>query len=313
MKKFFKLIMIILLVLIILLLIHGTKNFIIISKLQNNISKYKNSTNYHVNITNKQSDDTILKQDYYKKNNNEVLFLEFLSQDGNSKIAEYKNNEKKNVYIEYIDGKFAELDVDDELISIEIYNTLECESKFQTFLSSIFATIKSENNHYIISNFHSTSTMQPEEKIEYYIEKETGLLSKTITNNQISKIIYSFNSVSDSIFIEPDINEYTLEKSNEIPEILYSFYSADSNAINGDPIIVDVYEIDDPEFKFKYHAVWNEYDIEGTATKIEDNLYVYEYDNKKIEFKFDSFGENSLSVSEFESDGSLSSTINLFK
>lgn len=315
-KKFFKFIGIILLILLILLIIHATRNFIIISKLQDNISKYANSTNYYVSSISTEPNDVIVKIDYYKKDNKEACFINHISYNENSKISLFSNNGKKNMYFDSIEGKTAELDVEDPLMQISIYNTLESESKLQTFLSSIFAYIKSDSNHYIISNFNSTFSMQPEGKNEYYIEKETGLLSKSITNDIISERKYEFNSVNDEIFIEPNINDYISQedsKEENSLEILYSYTSADSNAANGDPITVDVYEINNSDFKFKYHSTWNETDIEGIAKKVQDKLYVYEYNNQKIEFLFDSFGENSLGVSEFNSDGTLSSKINLFK
>ena len=143
------------------------------------------------------------------------------------------------MYLDSIEGKTAELDVEDSLMQISIYNTLESESKLQTFLSSVFAYIKSEPDYYIISNFLTTFSMRPAGKNEYYIEKETGLLSKSITNDIISERKYEFNSVNDEIFIEPNINDYISQE--------------------------------------------------------------------------DSKEENSLGVSEFNSDGTLSSKINLFK
>lgn len=43
-----------------------------------------------------------------------------------------------------------------------------------------------------------------------YIEKDTGLLVKIENSTQTIEKIYEFNNVSDDIFIEPNIDDYTL-------------------------------------------------------------------------------------------------------
>ena len=52
------------------------------------------------------------------------------------------------------------------------------------------------------------------DKQTVYIDKDTGLSVK----NEIDKIVtereYEFNNVEDSIFVEPDISQYTLKENN---------------------------------------------------------------------------------------------------
>ena len=109
-KKFLKFIGIILLILILLLLIHTTRNFIIVSKLQNNISNYKNSTNYQAIMTSKEIDASFITINYYKKDDKEASFLESISEDQITNISTFKNNEKINIYSIYDDLKIASLD-----------------------------------------------------------------------------------------------------------------------------------------------------------------------------------------------------------
>ena len=70
--------------------------------------------------------------------------------------------------------------------------------------------------------------------------------------------------------------------------------------------------MNDNVIRFKYHTPWNTNDISGTATKIGQNLYVYEKDNYKIEILLNSMGENSIKVSEYN-NGTLGSWKNLWK
>ena len=49
-------------------------------------------------------------------------------------------------------------------------------------------------------------------KNEIYVEKNTGLLTKSVLNDQVMNREYEFNNVDDSTFIEPNIREYTLQE-----------------------------------------------------------------------------------------------------
>ena len=67
---------------------------------------------------------------------------------------------------------------------------------------------------YSINNFLSPYYMYGTENNEVYIEKETGLLLKQTTDDITTEKEYEFNNVEDSIFIEPDISQYTLQENN---------------------------------------------------------------------------------------------------
>ena len=79
------------------------------------------------------------------------------------------------------------------------YNNQKCYN-INTRLS-LDKTYDATNKKYIIG-------MADIERTEIYIDKDTGLNIKTIGNNQTVDTQYEFNNVVDSIFIEPDINEY---------------------------------------------------------------------------------------------------------
>ncbi len=75
-KKILKIIGIIIAILIILILIHTIRNFIIITDLQNKISKYSNSSNYFIKSVAKEESGNIITINYYKKDNKQVMFME---------------------------------------------------------------------------------------------------------------------------------------------------------------------------------------------------------------------------------------------
>ena len=93
-KKIVKKILIILLIIIsialVLSLIHIMKNYIIVKKVEKNISTYLDSTNYHIKInqTDDKNKDLKIVVNYYKKDDKEVVVLERYKNDELSKIFE---------------------------------------------------------------------------------------------------------------------------------------------------------------------------------------------------------------------------------
>ena len=100
-------------------------------------------------------------------------------------------------------------------MEVNIYNFLETDSKWQTFLSSITAKIKSTECNgkqcYEVKGFLSTTSLT-EKGSKVYIEKDTGLYVKAIGDNMIMEREYEFDNVDDSIFVEPDVSQYSLDE-----------------------------------------------------------------------------------------------------
>ncbi len=202
-KRILKIIGIILLIVIAIFLIHTIRNYVIISDLQEKISKYVNSTNYRTKSVTTENDGSIVTMEYYKKDNKEVVFME-----------RNLNGERKDTFYDNKEGKTVQLNTDN-LVSVNIYNFMESDNKWQTLFGSIFANIKSANcdgkDCYIIKGFLSSMSLNSTSS-ETYIEKDTGLYFKTVDGENISKKEYEFDKVDDSIFVEPDIGLYTIKE-----------------------------------------------------------------------------------------------------
>ena len=213
-KKIFKILGIILLVVIAIFLIHTIRNYIIITDLQNKIADYSNSTNYYTKSVATESNGTVVTMEYYKKDKKEVVFLERNLNGEISKISMYNNGERTDTFWDNKESKTAQLD-SGTIIGVNIYNFTETDNKWQTFLGSILANVKSTNYNgkecYIIKGFLSSLSLTSE-GAETYIEKETGLYLKTIEGDRTTERKYEFDKVDDSIFVEPDISQYTLKE-----------------------------------------------------------------------------------------------------
>ena len=213
-KKVLKIIGIVMAILIILLLIHTIKNYIIITDLQSKISNYQDSKNYHIkSVANSNDGTTNIKMDYYRKDNKQVIFIERNANGESVKLSMYDNGERVDTFTDTQDTKTAKLN-SGELMTVNIYNYLETDNKWQTLLGCITAKIKSTNLNgkecYIVKDFLS-STSLTSEGAETYIDKETGLFLKTTETEIITERDYEFYNVEDSIFTEPDISQYTLK------------------------------------------------------------------------------------------------------
>ena len=212
MKKVLKIFGIILLVIIVILLIHTIRNFIIVRDLQDKIEKYKESASYHIKIVTKEPNNIEMIANYYKKDEKQATIItRNINGVEDTKISKYGNN----TYIERGTTKIATIGTDGVSLAISIYNGVESDSTWHTILSSIVAFVGSEKVNgkdcYVVNNFPSFVNLMFEGTNKYYIEKETGLLIKSITNDIISEREYDFNYIDDSVFVEPDISEYTIQ------------------------------------------------------------------------------------------------------
>lgn len=153
-KKFLKLIGFIFLIIILFFIIYVLRNFIIIKNMQNKFSNYENSTNYSELITTTNEDSSVVLYSYYLKNSNEVILIEKITDNEIVKISMYTTDEKSITYTESGDTKIVDID-DSSTVFIELYNLLETDNIWQTILSSITTTIKSETYNgsdcYVIS------------------------------------------------------------------------------------------------------------------------------------------------------------------
>lgn len=217
-KKVLKTIGIILLIIVVLILVHTIRNTIIISNLQNKVKKYSNSNNYHIKAVTYVDENTTMTINQYQKEEKQLLILERTVNDETVKISVYNNGNRIDMFTETKEEKIATLGKINSIIGIQTIEFLQTDNLWQTILYGLPAIIRTtnvdEHKCYNINNFLSPYYLAGKNKTEYYMDKETGLMMKSIIDETISTREYEFDNVSDEIFIEPDISQYTL-KSEE--------------------------------------------------------------------------------------------------
>lgn len=217
-KKVFKTIGILVFIIVILMLLYVIRNTIIVTKLQKNIKEYTSKTNFSIKVTNLTSETSKMTVNYYKKDNKEAVILERNVDENSVKMCFYNNGERKDLFIETNDKKTVQVNTKNQLLGLNITDSLQTDNLWQTILYSSIARIKTENVNgkecYKVSNFYSPYWMYGDNITEFYIEKDTGLLIKTVIDDEIAVREYSFDDVENSAFVEPDIGLYTVVEEN---------------------------------------------------------------------------------------------------
>ena len=217
-KKGLKIIGIIILIIIVLILIHTIRNTIIISNLQNKVEKYSNSNNYHIKATMHISESITMNINQYQKNEKQLLVLERIVNDEKIKMSYYNIGSRIDMFLETKDEKIVELGKVNEILGLSSTTPLQTDNLWQTILYSLPARITTvkvnDYECYSINNFLSPYNLLGKNKTEYDIEKETGLVRKIVLDEQITTREYEFENVDDSIFVEPDISQYTLKEKD---------------------------------------------------------------------------------------------------
>jgi len=128
----------------------------------------------------------------------------------------YDSGTRIDTFTETKDFKTVKLNSASSMVGAQIIDVFQTDNLWQTFLYSIPARIKTakieEKNCYVIKNYLSPYLLYGTNNTEYYIEKETGLVIKTIIDDTTATREYEFDNVEDQIFVEPDVSQYTLRE-----------------------------------------------------------------------------------------------------
>lgn len=233
MKKFankMKLLRLIILLMIVLFVILTARKMVIISNLSNRAEKVINNTNYH-RITYSYSPGKYSKLEVFSLADKKKIITTTVTDEETktrimyAKKADITNQESDqyitNIYIETKDGKSTYQNKEMHIQS-DLQNTMKTENGGQLLMCSLLASVKTArfdgNECYYITNFNSPNTYSSK---GMYINKETGLPISTIAYEYensdgtrgrwpSAEYIYEANTVTESDFIEPNIEEYEI-------------------------------------------------------------------------------------------------------
>ena len=217
-KKALKIFVIILLILLILFIIHTARNFIIINSLQKNISQYTSKTNLIIKSKTTENESTLVNMTYYKKDDKQKMIMDRIKDGKTTTMTMYNNGERIDTFFDTPEGKIAQIN-SNSMMSVTLVNSFDTDSNWQRLVMSAIAIIRNVDYNgkevYAITNFVSPYTLATENGEITYIDKDTGLLMKYISGDLESEKEYEFDTVTDDVFIEPDIGQYKIQDNNE--------------------------------------------------------------------------------------------------
>lgn len=216
-KKILKIFLLILLIVFILFAVHTIRNFIIINNLQKNIETYTSKTNFIIKSKTEENGDTTVAMTYYEKDGKQKMVMDRTKDGKTTTMTMYNNGERIDTFFDAPEGKTAQINSPSSM-SVTIVNCFDTDNNWQRFVMGAIAKIKKVDYNgkevYAVTNFVSPYTLATENGEITYIEKETGLLVKFVQNNLVSEKEYEFDTVTDDIFIEPDIGQYKIQENN---------------------------------------------------------------------------------------------------
>ncbi len=196
-----------------------TRKMLILNGLAKKVQPYIESNNYYEKIVNNSVSSTTLTE-YYCKGDKAVLSLNTtIKATGETrKLINYYEGEKTNTYMETGENKIALLNTLGVPSKIMIIGIDFNDNLWHLFQMAATSSIKSAEWKGKECYFINGDWMQ-----ETYIEKETGLMLKrtdgsvTMENGDTSDIVvefeYEFGKVMDENLIEPNREEYEIQKN----------------------------------------------------------------------------------------------------
>lgn len=205
----------IVLMVVLIFMVHVVRNMIIINTLQNRRKNYdiNNHNNYSLKVHNYLGNQ-LVHTEFYKKDDKTLQITDSV---GNHKDFLYTVGENATYYTENSGTKSVENLKAGEIILMDSPQYFIHENFVEYLWMSICTSIRSDmcNNIecYRITNIPQSNTNWAMDVA--YIEKETGLTIRLIgdvNDEEISRVVdyeQCFDDVSDDVFIQPDISEYT--------------------------------------------------------------------------------------------------------
>lgn len=201
-------------IVLLVLVIAVVRKVIIIKDLEKKVSNYTNITNYYEKAYQNQ-DGNIIVTESYVKDGNYLTTVNSKSETGERKIIGYSNGKTVNTYIESNEEKIVLLNSNGIPGPLKVNDWFYTENIFQSIYAALRTSIKTVEYNgkecYQVDNFYGTNFLYENGSTSILIEKETGLPLKVV-NGATFEYTYSFNTVTDSDIVEPDINQYTIHE-----------------------------------------------------------------------------------------------------
>lgn len=212
-RKWPQIVGIVVLVILVLLVLHTGRNFVILSALQVEAADYCSKENYYVkSVTTMNEYDLVI--DSYKKGNKKVTLLEKTDKDGKKvKLSWY--SESKRMYVNTETEKSVKINTENVILAPSVENQFAFSNNLQAIItgmtSTIWKTIYNNEECYAVNYGSIFDILFNNGKNTMYINKDTGLLIGQKWEDSVTVKEYDFENIDESVFSEPDINDYVVK------------------------------------------------------------------------------------------------------
>ena len=214
--------LLIILIIVVLFVAFPGKNMMIIASLGDKFEIY-----------NQKSDNVYIKTLQYDSSNKLLATIEYYYKDGDIKkyimtnpeadikFTEYFYPNESKLFIEEPKGKTLSIESrEEDVYTYPLMNFFYYDSLKESFMIGLGYDITTGDINGKECYIFNRKYTEQEKKLEIYIEKDTGLVLKTIQTSATGEeeytiqYEYSFGTVTDEDMQEPDATEYTLEENN---------------------------------------------------------------------------------------------------
>ena len=188
-------------ILLIILVVLAISRFFILSKIQENNEFYESQNNCHYYL---ESNNAIME--YWRKGSIMKLNIKYL--DNNSDMTFWENSDTNEDLIFYNSNEKTYSNSNGGMIERLPIGITFTENIGTRILMAINPTLYIGSKEYNGINCYYIKQFDYEE----FIDKETGLILYSNYDNDIRKIYYTFDEVTDEDVKKPNIQEYTYKE-----------------------------------------------------------------------------------------------------
>lgn len=204
--KLWKKLLLVVLALLVVFAILTLRKYIIITKLINASKDYVGKTNFIEEIYSMSNDSVVLNKIYYK-DENIFMTAQIFSHNilDERKNTAYKKDNETIVVVQSGEDKVALLNAHVAPVYVNTISEFDdIKFKIPLALTSKITTEECNNKEcYLIK-------LSKDYKI--WVEKETGIIIREMTNGHITNRKFTFDEVKDEDFIKPDISDCKVQE-----------------------------------------------------------------------------------------------------
>ena len=222
-KIIVRIIRIIIYLFLIFIAANTTRNYFIITSIEEKVKPYKDITNVHYAVSTDRIENVEYSEVYIKDNESKTIMTNKDNSGKTTKMIQIITKEERRNYVEADGKKTVKIYKEDNGVGIRPYfdNYLPWNEKLKNCLFGIITEEKMDGKEYYVLNGFTTYYLYDQNAVgsKIYVNKETGIREKMIEKIKVDGQIkeytmtykYEFNKVTDKDLEMPDLSGYEIQ------------------------------------------------------------------------------------------------------